>query len=97
MTAAYVLAGKLAKADGQHNEAFQNYEQLLRPFISAKQQAARRFAGSFAPKTRFGLTFRNQVIRAMCIPGLAKYSIGRGIVDTLELPEYFMAGARLET
>jgi len=71
MTAAYVLAGELAKAGGQHEDAFRAYKVLLRPYIAAKQRGAVRFASSFAPKTRWGLFLRNQVIKAFSIPGLA--------------------------
>jgi len=88
MISAYVLAGELAEANGQYQQAFDNYEARLRPFIETKQRAAERFAGAFAPKTRWGLSFRNQVIRAFAIPGLATLAIGREINDNLQLPEY---------
>jgi 2-polyprenyl-6-methoxyphenol hydroxylase-like FAD-dependent oxidoreductase len=88
MTAAYVLAGELANASGRHDDAFRKYEELLRAFISSKQQGAARFAAAFAPKTRLGLFLRNQVIRAFVIPGLARLAFGRDIVDTLRLPDY---------
>src|ERR1700752_69355 len=55
MTAAYALAGELAKAAGQHEEAFGRYETLLRAFIDSKQRGAQRFSSAFAPRTRFGL------------------------------------------
>jgi 2-polyprenyl-6-methoxyphenol hydroxylase-like FAD-dependent oxidoreductase len=64
MTAAYVLAGELAKASGWHDEAFANYQALLRDYVGSKQRGAERFSAAFAPKTRLGLFFRNQVIRA---------------------------------
>lgn len=88
MTAAYMLAGELAKAEGRHEEAFSQYESLLRRFIEAKQIGAQRFAGAFAPRTAWGLWFRNQVAKAFAIPGLARYAFGRDIVDTLRLPDY---------
>jgi len=88
IAAAYVLAGELAKAGGRHDEAFANYEALLRPFIEGKQKGAERFSAAFAPKTRLGLFFRNQVIRACAIPGLAKFALSRDIADTLRLPNY---------
>jgi 2-polyprenyl-6-methoxyphenol hydroxylase-like FAD-dependent oxidoreductase len=88
MISAYVLAGELAAAGGQYRQAFESYEARLRAFIETKQRGAERFAGAFAPKTRWGLYFRNQVIRAFAIPGLARLAIGREIVDTLQLPEY---------
>ena len=88
MTAAYVLAGELAKAGDRHEEAFGNYERLLRAYIGSKQKVAERFASAFAPKTRWGLFLRNQVIKAFAIPGLARLAFGRDLIDTLELPNY---------
>jgi 2-polyprenyl-6-methoxyphenol hydroxylase-like FAD-dependent oxidoreductase len=88
MTGAYVLAGELAKSSGQHMEAFANYEKIFRPFIDAKQRGAERFAGTFAPKSRWGLFLRNQIINAAAVPGFARITFGRGIVDSLTLPEY---------
>jgi len=88
MTSAYVLAGELAKAIGRHEEAFGNYEMRLRAYISSKQKGAESFSTAFAPKTRWGLFLRNQVIKACAIPGLARLTFGRDIVDTLQLPDY---------
>jgi 2-polyprenyl-6-methoxyphenol hydroxylase-like FAD-dependent oxidoreductase len=89
MTAAYVLAGELAEAGGQHDEPFSRYETILRAFIDSKQTGAERFSGAFAPRTRFGLFLRNSVIRACAIPGVAKLGLSRDISDRLQLPDYF--------
>jgi 2-polyprenyl-6-methoxyphenol hydroxylase-like FAD-dependent oxidoreductase len=88
MTAAYVLAGELAKAEGQFQPAFERYETLLRPFMAGKQKAAEQFAGSFAPKTRFGLFLRNQITKAFDWPLVANVVIGNSLLDRLTLPEY---------
>jgi 2-polyprenyl-6-methoxyphenol hydroxylase-like FAD-dependent oxidoreductase len=88
MIAAYVLAGELARADGQHEIAFNNYEWILRGFIESKQRGAARYAAAFAPQTRWGLFLRNQIIKAFAIPGLARFSFGTDIVDTMQLPDY---------
>lgn len=88
MISAYVLAGELARAGGRHAAAFGSYEALLREFITGKQAGAERFASVFAPRTAWGLTLRNQVIRAFAIPGVARLAIGRDIVDSLQLPDY---------
>ncbi|MGA8652232.1 MAG: FAD-binding domain, partial [Xanthobacteraceae bacterium] len=61
MTAAYILAGEIAVAQGDYQSAFSRYESVLRQFIDSKQRAAEQFAGSFAPKTRLGLSIRNQL------------------------------------
>jgi 2-polyprenyl-6-methoxyphenol hydroxylase-like FAD-dependent oxidoreductase len=83
-----VLAGELARAGGGHEEAFGKYEAVLRAYISTKQRGAERFAGAFAPKTQWGLRFRNQVTRAFAIPGVARLAVGREIIDRLRLPDY---------
>ena len=88
MTAAYVLAGELARAGQAHDEAFQRYETLLRPYIATKQRGAKSFSSAFAPRTSLGLRFRNLVISATKIPGLARWAFGRDIIDRLELPDY---------
>jgi 2-polyprenyl-6-methoxyphenol hydroxylase-like FAD-dependent oxidoreductase len=91
MTAAYVLAGELQRAGWRHAEAFANYERILRPFIENKQKAAARFAGSFAPKTEFGLMLRNWVTRAFVIPGVADLFMSFALKDDFTLPEYDFA------
>jgi len=88
MTAAYVLAGELAKAGDRREEAFSRYEAIVRAFIESKQKGAERFSGAFAPRTRLGLFGRNSVIRACAIPGVAKLAFSRDITDMLELPDY---------
>ena len=88
MISSYVLAGELAARHGQYQLAFGRYETMLRRYIAAKQRAAQRFAGAFAPKTRFGLSFRDLVVRAFAFPGLARLALGRDIADSVKLPEY---------
>ena len=88
MTAAYVLAGELAKADGRHEDAFRAYEALLRSYIGLKQKGAERFSAAFAPRTRWGLTARNLVVNALSLPGIGRFVIGRDLIDSLALPNY---------
>jgi|SRR5215831_6833076 len=88
MLGAYVLAGELMKAGGRHEVAFAAYEKTLRDFIVGKQQGAERFATTFAPKTRRGLWFRNWAMKAAAIPGVARFTFGRDIIDNLQLPDY---------
>jgi len=85
---AYVLAGELVKAGGRHEEAFRQYEIFLRAFMESRQRGAKRFAGAFAPKTRWGLWVRNQMLNAFAIPGLATFAVGKDIIDSLHLPDY---------
>jgi 2-polyprenyl-6-methoxyphenol hydroxylase-like FAD-dependent oxidoreductase len=88
MVAAYVLAGELGKADQTPEEALRRYEQELRAFISGKQIAAVKLAGSFAPQTRFGLFLRNQVTKAFALPLVARWVMGSTLLDSFSLPEF---------
>lgn len=84
---AYVLAGELERADGDHQRAFDAYEARLRPFIESKQAGASRFIGFFAARTRFGLWFRNLAMRTMNFGPLATLFAG-SVRDDFELPDY---------
>ena len=88
MTEAYVLAGELHAADGDHRAAFAAYERRLRAFIDGKQRDAAKFAGSFAPRTAFGLFLRNQFSKLLAIPPLARWAMRRSLSDKFVLPEY---------
>ena len=88
MLGAYVLAGELARAGGDHVVAFAAYERRLRPFIEAQQRDAERFAGSFAPKTAFGLFVRNAVLGLMRFEPLARWYSRRMFEHAFDLPDY---------
>ncbi len=88
MVAAYILAGELYRSSGNYAEAFERYQNLFAPFIARKQQAALRFAGSFAPKSEFYLFLRNQIFRLLRIPWVADLAMGRDLADKIKLPEY---------
>lgn len=88
MTEAYVLAGELQRAGGDHRQAFDTYERRLRLLLESKQAAARRFVSFFATRTRLGLWFRNQAMRAMNIGPVVQVFAGRGLRDDFELPDY---------
>jgi 2-polyprenyl-6-methoxyphenol hydroxylase-like FAD-dependent oxidoreductase len=88
LTGAYVLAGELERAGGDYRDAFGRHEERLRPFIEKKQRSAHKFASAFAPKTRFGVWFRDQMTKLLAIPPLARYFVGRDLRDDFELPEY---------
>lgn len=88
MAGAYVLAGELARAGGNHAKAFARYDEVLRDFITGKQDAAKGFAGSFAPRTALGLAFRNLVTHAFDIPFVADLFLGNSVRDDITLPDY---------
>jgi 2-polyprenyl-6-methoxyphenol hydroxylase-like FAD-dependent oxidoreductase len=95
MLEAYVLAGELARASGDHAAAFAAYERRLRDFIAEKQKSAAAYASAFAPRTAFGVWFRNQVTRLFGIPAVADWFIARDLKDEIEIPDYQHVGATL--
>ncbi len=88
MAEAYVLAGELRRCGGDHVAAFARYEDRMMPFLRSKQASAAGFASSFAPKSAFGIAFRNLVTRLLRSPSLAKFLFGRLLRDDIELPDY---------
>ncbi len=88
MTEAYMLAGELQRAGGDHAAAFAEYEARLRDFIAGKQAGAERLIGFFAARTRLGLWLRNLGLRALDAIPLLQRMGGRALRDDLVLPEY---------
>lgn len=88
MVAAYVLAGELARANGNHEAAFARYHERLGQLIAGKQAAAVRFAPFFAPKSAWGLFVRTQLTKLMAIPFVTEFAVGRQFKNRVELPAY---------
>jgi 2-polyprenyl-6-methoxyphenol hydroxylase-like FAD-dependent oxidoreductase len=64
---AYVLAGELHRAVGDHRLGIAAYEKRLSDFLRRQQDNAVRFAGSFTPKTRLGVLLRDCILNVMNI------------------------------
>jgi 2-polyprenyl-6-methoxyphenol hydroxylase-like FAD-dependent oxidoreductase len=88
MAEAYVLAGELRNCGGDHGAAFARYQERMMPFLKRKQRLAAKFASSFAPKTAFGITFRNVVTRLSRLPFVVDFLFGRELRDEINLPDY---------
>jgi len=88
MIEAYVLAGELRVCGSDHSAAFARYQKRMMPFLKRKQESAAKFASSFAPKSAFGITFRNLVTGLLRLPLVADFFIGRDLRDEIELPDY---------
>lgn len=88
MVAAYVLAGELHRASGDYRTAFDRYQQLFGPFVLKKQKAALRFAGAFAPKSKFSMFLRNRIMDLFKVGWIAELAFGRDLADRITLPEY---------
>ena len=58
------------------------------PFLRRKQATAARFASSFAPRSAFGIAFRNLVTRLLRFPFLGGFMLSRVLRDDIDLPDY---------
>jgi 2-polyprenyl-6-methoxyphenol hydroxylase-like FAD-dependent oxidoreductase len=85
---AYVLAGELAAAHGDHRVAFPRYESTLRSYVDGSQKMARRAAAFMLPGSRFaaGLNLRMQ----RYLPFLADMpaKMARRTASAITLPPY---------
>jgi 2-polyprenyl-6-methoxyphenol hydroxylase-like FAD-dependent oxidoreductase len=88
MAEAYVMAGELHASPDDHAGAFTRYQNRLTTLLARKQQAAARFASSFAPATARGLAFRNTVSRLLRFGFIAEFVLGRDLRDPITLPRY---------
>lgn len=88
MIEAYVLAGELARAGGNIDEAFIAYDNRLHDFLEEKQRGATRFISFFATRTEFGIWLRNQAMRAFNVGPIGRLVMSRALRDDIELPDY---------
>ncbi|SHF88891.1 FAD-dependent monooxygenase [Streptoalloteichus hindustanus] len=78
LVGAYVLAGELAEAGGDHRLAYPRYEHQMREFVTRAQKFARSAGGGgLMPASRAQLWIRNQSIRLL--PYLPKSVMSRGM------------------
>ena len=84
---AYVLAGKLSRAVTAEG-GFGRYEDTLRGFITAKQDAATKSQDPSLPRLTLQALAAEIVTSAFTIPGVAKRVLGPSLNDALRLPEY---------
>jgi 2-polyprenyl-6-methoxyphenol hydroxylase-like FAD-dependent oxidoreductase len=88
MLGAYVLAGELAAASGDHSRAFPAYEARLKDYIRRQQDVAAGFAGSFTPRTALGVWARNAVVNLMRVPLINTWLMRRMLGENYAPPEY---------
>ncbi|SEC70645.1 2-polyprenyl-6-methoxyphenol hydroxylase [Amycolatopsis tolypomycina] len=82
---AYVLAGELRAADGDHRVAFARYEELLRRYAKVAQRGT---AGPFlAPPSRARIKLRNWTFKSRFLLGLMLKATDKFATD-IELPAY---------
>ncbi|MGW4474183.1 FAD-dependent monooxygenase [Nonomuraea sp. NPDC004354] len=83
---AYVLAGELAAAGGDHRAGFAAYENRMRPYAARWQRGAN--PGKFlAPAGAFGLWFRNALFSTSLAQKLM-ISSTKSLATSADLPDY---------
>ena len=82
---AYVLAGELKRANGDHTVAFRRYTELMRPYAKvAKKTNAGRF---LAPGSERGIRMRNRTFKYTALFSLMMKITDR-FVTKIDLPDY---------
>lgn len=87
VVAAYVLAGELARARGDHRAAFARYENTVRGYAEGCQKGGDRTGPFLAPGTAAGLRVRNGLLGRRWILN-RMLELGRKVGSTIELPDY---------
>ncbi|MGW2605606.1 FAD-dependent monooxygenase [Streptomyces mirabilis] len=87
VVAAYVLAGELARAQGDYRAAFTRYEGRLRKYAQICQAGGDRTGRFLAPGTATRIRLRNTLLsRPLFLNGMLK--LGEKISSTVDLPDY---------
>ncbi len=58
LVGAYVLAGELAAAEGDHRAAFARYEDVMRPYVEQAQKLPPGGVSGYAPRSRLDIRLR---------------------------------------
>ena len=80
MMGAYVLAGELKVALGDHQLAFAQYEQVFRPIVSRVQKQAGASARFLVPATPVGLWVQTHLVPRLVPPLLVAIEHGRRLL-----------------
>ena len=82
MMGAYILAGELKVALGDHQRAFHQYEQAFRPVVTEEQKKVGS-GNFFVPGTRLGLWVRNHLVPLLMPPALVASELWGGLLPVL--------------
>ncbi|MEU7895221.1 FAD-dependent monooxygenase [Nonomuraea sp. NPDC049152] len=84
---AYVLAGELAAAGGDHRSAFARYEQRLRDYATDCQKGGERTGRFLAPATSTRIRIRNRMLNSRLVSGWL-LNQGQKVSSNLTLGDY---------
>ncbi|GAA3117792.1 2-polyprenyl-6-methoxyphenol hydroxylase-like FAD-dependent oxidoreductase [Kribbella aluminosa] len=90
LVGAYVLAGELAAAAGDHVRAFPAYQRRMQAYVAQRMELPPGGIKMAMPMSAFGIAYRDFVLRVMTsrmMTGALKKLAG-GTPDAIDLPEY---------
>ena len=94
LVGAYVLAGELAAADGDHETAFARYEAAMRTYVEKNQKLGTANVQRFAPSTSAAIRMQNislKVLKYLPFKGLMMKAMTKGVADaanSITIPDY---------
>jgi len=91
MMGAYILAGELKVALGDHKLAFPQYEQVFRPVVTQEQKKVGATARFLVPATPLGLWVKTHLFPRLLPPMLVAIERGRRL-----LPMFYSRPSRLK-
>src|SRR5438876_462768 len=83
MMGAYILAGELKVALGDHHRAFPQYERVFRPVVRQEQKKAGLGAKVLVPGTRLGLWVQTHLALLLMPPALVASELWGGLLPML--------------
>jgi 2-polyprenyl-6-methoxyphenol hydroxylase-like FAD-dependent oxidoreductase len=84
LVGAYVLAGELAEADGEHEVAFARYQAAMRTYVEKNQKLGVGNTQRFAPSTSAAIRMQNislKMLKYLPFTGLMMKAMTRGVAD----------------
>ncbi|MDA2811251.1 FAD-dependent monooxygenase [Nocardiopsis sp. RSe5-2] len=95
LVGAYVLAGELAAAGGDHHRAFPAYEEAMRGFVRRNQAIATNGMSFLVPRDRVQILVRDAAVRAApYVPALNRLSGGISkAANAIALKDYPLSAA----
>jgi 2-polyprenyl-6-methoxyphenol hydroxylase-like FAD-dependent oxidoreductase len=90
VVAAYILAGELAAADGDHSAAFDRYELLLRDYVAGGQKQAAGAPAFLAPATWKKIRRRNRLLKMLAYMPAKSFMryVSTRTATAIKLPDY---------
>jgi 2-polyprenyl-6-methoxyphenol hydroxylase-like FAD-dependent oxidoreductase len=90
LVGAYVLAGELAAADGDHARAFPSYQAQMQPYVEQRMELPPGGIKMAMPMTSLGIWFRNASTRLMMTRLFAGVlaKMAAAVPDKIELKDY---------